>query len=215
VKSAPEIKVLVVEDDAYFQRVLVKRLEAEGYQVLTACDGREGMKAIVANDPDLVISDWMMPHVDGLELCQALKTGLKESAPYFILLTAKGEIDDRLLGLDTGADDYLVKPCEQGELMARVRAGLRSVLLARELRERVAELQALNSELDESRAEARRLATLSSCPSCRRVRGPDGRWEDLHGHLSRAGLLKRGESPCPACNETRSDLVEDRAGHEA
>src|ERR1043166_10193376 len=80
------------------------------------------------------ISDWMMPQVDGLELCQSVKTGLKESAPYFILLTAKGEISDKLLALDTGADDYLVKPCDQGELMARVRAGLRIVLLTQDMR---------------------------------------------------------------------------------
>ena len=120
-----DIKILVVEDDVYFQKVLKKRLTSEGYQVLTAGDGRDGMKLIVAEDPDLVISDWMMPHVDGLELCQSVKTGLGSGAPYFILLTAKGEISDRLLALETGADDYLVKPCDQGELMSRVRAGRR------------------------------------------------------------------------------------------
>src|SRR5438105_2192232 len=134
-KTAPEIKILIVEDDLYFQRVLQRRIESEGYQVRIASEGREGMKLIVTWDPDLVISDWMMPHVDGLELCQAVKTGLRDAAPYFILLTAKGEISDKLLGLDTGADDYLVKPCDQGELMARVRAGLRNILLARELRD--------------------------------------------------------------------------------
>ncbi|HTQ45131.1 MAG TPA: response regulator, partial [Polyangiaceae bacterium] len=133
-KPPAEIRVLVVEDDPFFQRVLQKRLTNEGYQVFVAGDGREGMKAIVAHEPELVVSDWMMPQVDGLELCQSVKTGLREAAPYFILLTAKGEISDKLLALETGADDYLVKPCDQGELMARVRAGLRIVLLTRELR---------------------------------------------------------------------------------
>src|SRR5436309_1820192 len=65
-KPASEVRILIVEDDVYFQRILQKRLEAEGYQVHCAGDGREGMKAIVTWDPDLVISDWMMPHVDGL-----------------------------------------------------------------------------------------------------------------------------------------------------
>jgi sigma-B regulation protein RsbU (phosphoserine phosphatase) len=97
-KTLAEVKVLIVEDDPFFQRVLLKRLASEGYQVISANDGREGMKAIVTYEPDLVISDWMMPEVDGLELCQSVKTGLKESAPYFILLTAKGEISSRLLG---------------------------------------------------------------------------------------------------------------------
>ena len=153
-KLASEIRVLVVEDDPFFQRVLHKRLTAEGYQVQVANDGREGMKAIVAWEPDLVISDWMMPQVDGLELCQSVKTGLRESAPYFILLTAKGELSDRLLGLETGADDYLVKPCDQAELLARVRSGLRIVLLTRDLRDTVARLREAQAELRHGRGDA-------------------------------------------------------------
>jgi sigma-B regulation protein RsbU (phosphoserine phosphatase) len=152
-KTTPDIRILVVEDDPFFQRVLVKRLAAEGYQVQAASDGREGMKAIVTHEPDLVISDWMMPQVDGLELCQSVKTGLGDAAPYFILLTAKGEISDKLLALDTGADDYLVKPCDQGELMARVRAGLRIVLLTQEMRKSLQELTRLKAEVQRVRAE--------------------------------------------------------------
>ena len=152
-KQAPDIRVLIVEDDPFFQRVLVKRLSAEGYQVQAASDGRAGMKAIVTFEPDLVISDWMMPQVDGLELCQSVKTGLREAAPYFILLTAKGEISDKLLALDTGADDYLVKPCDQGELMARIRAGLRIVLLTQEMRQAVVDLAKLKREMDWVRGE--------------------------------------------------------------
>lgn len=150
-KANPDIRILVVEDDPFFLRVLVRRLEAEGYQVQSANDGREGMKAIVTFEPDLVISDWMMPHVDGLELCQSVKTGLKAMAPYFILLTAKGEISDKLLALDTGADDYLVKPCDQGELMARVRAGLRIVLLTQDMRHALTELATLRAEVERVR----------------------------------------------------------------
>ena len=146
-KTTPEIRILIVEDDPFFQRVLLKRLAAEGYQVEAAADGREGMKAIVTFEPDLVISDWMMPHVDGLELCQSVKTGLREASPYFILLTAKGEISDKLLALDTGADDYLVKPCDQGELLARVRAGLRIVLLTQDLRRSAREMTRMQQEL--------------------------------------------------------------------
>ncbi len=150
-KPASEVRILLVEDDPFFQRVLQKRLAAAGYQVFTASDGREGMKAIVSFEPDLVLSDWMMPQVDGLELCQAVKTGLREAAPYFILLTAKGEISDRLLALETGADDYLVKPCDQGELMARIRAGLRIVSLTKELRATIRRLQEANAALASAR----------------------------------------------------------------
>ncbi len=173
-KTLADVKVLIVEDDPFFQRVLLKRLASEGYKVMSANDGREGMKAIVTFEPDLVISDWMMPEVDGLELCQSVKTGLKESAPYFILLTAKGEISSRLLGLETGADDYLVKPCDQGELMARVRAGLRIVLLTQELRATVAQLQGSTGP------------AVSICPDCRQVQAPGGEWQP---------------APCPHCRK--------------
>jgi DNA-binding response OmpR family regulator len=159
------LRIVVVEDDRIFARVLEKRLSADGYQVVCAGDGREGMKAIVEFDPDLVISDWMMPHVDGLELCQSVKTGLGEAAPYFILLTARGEISDKVLALDTGADDYLVKPCEPGELRARVRAGLRCVQYARLIRRERADNAALRAELDAARDELRRAGS-TPCPAC-------------------------------------------------
>jgi DNA-binding response OmpR family regulator len=166
-KAPADVRILVVEDDPFFQRVLHKRIASEGYQVQTAADGREGMKAIVTFEPDLVISDWMMPEVDGLELCQSVKTGLREAAPYFILLTAKGEISDKLLGLQTGADDYLTKPCDQGELMARVRAGVRIVTLTQQLRRTVADLQVANGEL-EAPADA-----ADVCPHCGKSRKAD------------------------------------------
>ena len=200
-KAVNEIKVLVVEDDPFFQRVLVKRLLAEGYQVFAAADGREGMKAIVSFEPDLVISDWMMPEVDGLELCQSVKTGLKEAAPYFILLTAKGEISNKLLALDTGADDYLVKPCDQGELMARVRAGLRIVLLTQELRATVQSLHVANAELESAKAEVDRLSheLVPICAFCRKVRDSDGDWYSIEDYLARRTQADFTHGICPEC----------------
>ena len=199
-KPAADTKVLVVEDDPFFQRVLQKRLAIDGYQVMTATDGREGMKAIVTFEPDLVISDWMMPEVDGLELCQSVKTGLREAAPYFILLTAKGEINDRLLGLETGADDFLVKPCDQGELMARVRAGLRIVLLTQELRRSVNDLRLANAELEASRAEINRLAEmLPICSFCKKVRAADGEWHEIDHYLQSRDQADFSHGICPEC----------------
>jgi len=139
-------RILLVEDDAPFARALERRLTVEGYVVACAADGREGMRAIVTFEPQLVISDWMMPHVDGLELCRAIKTGLGDEAPYFILLTAKDERQGRIEAFETGADDYLVKPCHPDELIARVRNGLRTCVLN-------AEVKRLQMELDLARAE--------------------------------------------------------------
>ena len=140
--------ILVVEDDPSFGQVLHKRLTAEGYRVELAPDGREGMKAIVTHEPDLVLSDWMMPHVDGLELCQSVKTGLGDAAPYFILLTAHGDVTERLIALETGADDYLVKPCDMTEILSRVRTGVRLM----ELQEQVRALESENARLRRERA---------------------------------------------------------------
>jgi CheY-like chemotaxis protein len=191
-KATAEVRILVVEDDPFFQRVLQKRLTNEGYQVTVASDGREGMKAIVSFEPDLVISDWMMPEVDGLELCQSVKTGLREAAPYFILLTAKGEINDKLLALETGADDYLVKPCDQGELMARVRAGLRIVLLTQDLRRSAGELRNGNAKPEGAKAAG-------ICPRCRRVCDPTGEWRDPADWVRSGGVVNSVLQACPAC----------------
>jgi DNA-binding response OmpR family regulator len=193
-KAPADVRILVVEDDPFFQRVLQKRLTMEGYQVFLASDGREGMKAIVTTEPDLVISDWMMPQVDGLELCQSVKTGLREAAPYFILLTAKGEISDKLLALETGADDYLVKPCDQGELLARIRAGLRIVELTQVLRRSAAERGG------SAAAIGTRAASL--CPRCRRVQDFGGTWHDPAEWLRQGGLVTGVSDVCPACQAT-------------
>jgi DNA-binding response OmpR family regulator len=201
VKPAGDVKVLIVEDDPFFQRVLQKRVASEGYQVMAAADGREGMKAIVTFEPDLVISDWMMPEVDGLELCQSVKTGLREAAPYFILLTAKGEISDKLLGLQTGADDYLIKPCDQGELMARVRAGVRIVSLTQDLRRTVADLQVANAELGLTRAAGGGSAGIAVCAGCHRVRAGDGEWRALDQMAAARSDTDAGL--CPDCAGAR------------
>jgi len=143
----------------------------------------------------------MMPEVDGLELCQSVKTGLKEAAPYFILLTAKGEINNKLLALDTGADDYLVKPCDQGELMARVRAGLRIVLLTQELRAAVENLHVANAELQSARAEVERLTheMLPICAFCRKVRDGNGDWHTLEDYIARRTQADFTHGICPDC----------------
>ncbi len=191
-KAPADVRILVVEDDPFFQRVLQKRLTNEGYQVNVASDGREGMKAIVTFEPDLVISDWMMPEVDGLELCQSVKTGLREAAPYFILLTARGEINDKLLALETGADDYLVKPCDQGELMARVRAGLRIVLLTQDLRRAAGESHGTKAIPGGPKAAG-------MCPRCRRVRDAAGTWRDPADWVRSGGIVASVLEACPAC----------------
>jgi two-component system response regulator MprA len=115
-------RILVVEDEAKILQFLHRGLTFEGYHVDTAADGNAGLAAARAAPPDLVILDWMLPGMDGLEVCRRLR----EAGPTPILmLTARESVSDRVQGLDAGADDYLVKPFEFDELLARVRALLR------------------------------------------------------------------------------------------
>jgi two-component system response regulator MprA len=115
-------KILIIEDDEGILRFLRRGMSFEGYQVETAVDGQDGLNKAREWHPDLVILDWMLPGMDGLEVCRRLRG----SGPTPILmLTAKDMVQDRVQGLDSGADDYMVKPFELDELLARVRALLR------------------------------------------------------------------------------------------
>jgi len=115
--------ILVVEDETKLARFIELELGYEGYQVSVAADGFAGLAAARQVKPDLIILDWMLPGLSGLELCRRLRT-TGEKVPI-VLLTAKDEIGDRVAGLDAGADDYVVKPFSIEELLARVRAHLR------------------------------------------------------------------------------------------
>jgi len=128
-------RVLVAEDDRFYRRILEKRLEAAGHEVVVTTNGAEAWKIIQEDPPEVLLSDWMMPHMDGYELCRHVKDQEGLQAVYCVLLTAKDRVDDKVTALDGGADDYLVKPCEDKELLARVRTGLRVNRLHKRLEE--------------------------------------------------------------------------------
>jgi len=117
--------VLIVEDDAALAEMLRYNVAAEGFRVLEAGTVAQAELAIAEDPPDLVLLDWMLPGVSGMELCRRLRANPRTSAISILLLTARGEESDRIRGLATGADDYVVKPFSVTELMARIRAILR------------------------------------------------------------------------------------------
>ena len=120
-------QVLVVEDEDALATLLQYNLEKEGYSVAVARDGEEALIQAEESTPDLVLVDWMLPKVSGIEVCRRLR-GRQETANVpLIMLTARGEETDRVRGLDTGADDYVVKPFSMTELFARIRAVLRRI----------------------------------------------------------------------------------------
>jgi DNA-binding response OmpR family regulator len=118
-------RILIIEDERPMRVALKDALEAEGYRVLTASDGESGLTRALDEAPDLILLDLMMPKLDGYALCAELRR-MGRPVPI-LMLTAKGQIEDRVRGLDAGGDDYLVKPFSTEELLARVRALLRRV----------------------------------------------------------------------------------------
>lgn len=122
--EAHKERILVVDDEASIRRILETRLSMIGYDVITAADGEEALETFSSSKPDLVVLDVMMPKLDGYGVCQELR---KESDIPIIMLTALGDVADRITGLELGADDYVVKPFSPKELEARIRSVLRRV----------------------------------------------------------------------------------------
>jgi len=115
-------RILIVEDERKIARFLELELQHEGYEVATAADGREGLEKALSWNPDLLILDLMLPQLSGIEVCRRLR---HESDVPIIMLTAKDDVSDKVMGLDMGADDYMTKPFAIEELLARIRVGLK------------------------------------------------------------------------------------------
>lgn len=122
------MKILIVEDELEIARIVQRALEAEGFNCLSCRDGATALRVYEEQQPDLIVLDLMLPGLDGLEVCARIRQKPGSKDPYILMLTARGEEIDRVIGLSTGADDYMVKPFSPRELVARVRALLRRSL---------------------------------------------------------------------------------------
>jgi two-component system, cell cycle response regulator len=128
------VKILIVEDEPVSRRLLEVTLRKWNYEVVSTSDGREAWELLQGTDaPNLVISDWMMPDMDGLELCKRIRESEKPGYTYLILLTSKGRKEDLIKGLEAGADDYLIKPFDHEELRIRIKIGERIIRLERRI----------------------------------------------------------------------------------
>jgi phosphoserine phosphatase RsbU/P len=150
-------KILVIDDDSVIRLLIKKALQNQGHEVILATNGQEGIEQAQQLHPAMIICDWIMPIVDGLEVCRQVRANANLSTTFFILLTARGGVADRIQGLNTGADDFLSKPIDIGELQARVRAGLRLHQLSQDLQ---GQKQLLEAELAEAATYMRSLLPL-------------------------------------------------------
>ena len=155
-------RVLVVDDSRLQRRILASSMRKRGYEVDEAESGVEALERCQTAMPDLVLSDWMMPEMNGIEFCRAFRQLQGDDYGYFILLTSKSEKDDIALGLDAGADDFLTKPVSPAELRARISAGERIIAMQRELSEKnrlvsetLDELQKVYDSIDRDLIQAR------------------------------------------------------------
>ncbi len=201
------MKILVADDDTVTRTILVSTLSKFGWDVITASDGNaawgilQGLKGKDA--PGLVLLDWMMPGLDGIELCRKLRTTPGFELTYIILLTSRTEKEDLAMGLTAGANDYITKPFDSGELKARVRVGERMVKLQTALADRV-------RELEDALAHVRSLqGLLPICSYCKMVRNEDNYWEQVERYITTRSDLELTHSVCPTCAEKVMKEIDD------
>ena len=193
------MKILVAEDDAVTRKILVVTLERLGWDVVQAEDGEaawEAFETLKGKDaPELAVLDWMMPGVEGVEICRRLRTTPGFELVYIILVTSRGGKEDLSYGLAAGANDYITKPFDPVELQARVRVGERMVRLQSSLAARVTEVEA-------ALAHVQRLqGLLPICSYCKKVRNEANYWEQVESYLSAHSDLDFTHSICPQCTE--------------
>jgi CheY-like chemotaxis protein len=188
------MRILIAEDNLVSRRVLEATLDKFGYEVVVAADGAQAWDVLQREDaPRLAILDWMMPEIDGVELCRRVRALPNATPPYLILLTAKSGKQDVVEGLDAGANDYLTKPFDRAELRARVQVGAHVLELQGNLAARVRELEAALSQIRQLQG------LLPICSYCKKIRDEQNYWHQVESYISEHAEVKFSHGICPAC----------------
>jgi len=173
------MKILLAEDEPLSSFVLATRLRKLGYDVVQAADGNEGWTLYRSEHPDVVITDWMMPNIDGLELTRMIRADRRPDYPYVIILTALSGKGSVMEGMTAGADDFMTKPCDIELLTARFAVAQRMLNIHTEL----TQLRGL----------------LPICPECRKIRAAGEEWMPLDAFISAQSGLSFCSTRCPEC----------------
>jgi DNA-binding response OmpR family regulator len=186
------IRVLVAEDDAASRRRLEVVLVRWGYDVVTASDGREALERYHEHRPHVVLLDWLMPELDGPDVCREIRVSPGGDATQLILVSAKSERSDIVEGLESGADGHLAKPWSNAELRAHL-------TVAERMLRRHAALQSRVSELEVTRGENLPEGLLGMCAYCRKVRVDDDHWVSLERYLFEHTTIRFSHGICSTC----------------
>jgi len=197
------MRVLIADDDRVSAAIVGAALSQWGYEVTMVWDGEAAWHHLKTESPPLAVLDWMMPGIDGLELCRRIRRDPVTVHTHVILLTSREGGADRVAGLDAGADDYLVKPFDREELRARVQVGARVVGIHRQLAEQVHLLQ---QALDRVRQIE---GLLSMCSYCKRIRSDEHSWEQMETYISEHSNATFSHGICPACLELEKVKAND------
>ena len=196
--------VLIAEDDRVTGEILARTLQRWRYTTTLVSDGAQAWERLrVATDPTLAVLDWMMPEMDGPDVCRRVRKELPLSNMYLLLVTARESRGDVVAGLDAGADDYIIKPFDPEELRARVAVGARVLGLQQKLAERVEELQTALSNVKQLRG------LLPICSYCKRIRGDDQYWQQVEGYVAEHSDAQFSHGICPPCYEKVSAELDE------
>src|SRR5436190_10338442 len=203
------MQVLIAEDDRVTGEILARTLQRWNYTTTVVGNGTQAWEHLRATDaPTLAILDWMMPGMDGPDVCQRVRAELPLANMYLLLVTARETRGDIIAGLTAGADDYIVKPFDPGELRARVAVGIRVLSLQQKLAERVAELETALSNVKQLRG------LLPICSYCKRIRGDDQYWQQVEGYISEHSDAQFSHGICPSCFEALAAELDDVTGND-
>jgi DNA-binding response OmpR family regulator len=190
------MRILIAEDEASSRNMLASVLAHDGHEVVLTVNGSEAWLELQKPDaPRLVILDWIMPIMDGLEVVRCIQEMPPPGKPYLILVTVRGNKSDVVTGLGAGANDYIAKPYDAGELLARVEVGRRLIETQDALAAKIEELQRALEDIRTLRG------ILPICSNCKKIRDDDGYWNQVESYLQQHTGAEFTHSVCPECIE--------------
>jgi CheY-like chemotaxis protein len=205
------MRILIAEDEKVTRMWLEKTLSGWGFEVETAADGQTAWDRLCGdNPPRLCIIDWLMPRMEGPELCRRVREKFPEEYFYLIILSAQQGIDNLIEGLSAGADDYVTKPFIGRELRSRIDVGVRVLSLEHMLAKKIKQLEAALEDVKQLQG------LLPICSYCNKIRNDNDYWEQVESYITKRSNVEFSHSICPSCYEQHvQPMLDHKTGGES